>query len=279
VPDQPAPSNLAGFAAFITEREEIRLQKENLEPPPWTKDPILGRFRFCNVNRQHDPVTIAIQRHLAGLNNHPLLFNAVVARLYNNPHTLRALGHLPASEEFAVRLRQVADDRIAKGQKLFNPAYIVSTNGVAMEKTDYLIERVLMPLATENVRWLSHLSTCGGTMEYLRRFNGIGAFIANQVVTDLKYLALKGAPDWSTSCLAGPGTLRGLSRLAGRPVDQKINQTQALEELKDVRLRLARHPLAHYFKDLNNLSNCFCEWDKYERARLGQGKPKQRYEP
>ena len=28
-----------------------------------------------------------------------------------------------------------------------------------------------------------------------------------------------------------------------------------------------------------DIQNCLCEWDKYERARLGEGRPKQLFRP
>ena len=42
---------------FITEREAIRLKKEAGEPKPWTSDPILQQYRFCNVRRMDDKVS------------------------------------------------------------------------------------------------------------------------------------------------------------------------------------------------------------------------------
>mgnify|MGYP003335523726 CR=1 FL=1 len=60
-----------------------------------------------------------------------------------------------------------------------------------------------------------------------------------------------------------------------RDIHARIKPDQALEELKRVRQHLAsnlRHRLC-----LQDTQNVLCEFDKYERARLGQGRPKQRY--
>jgi 5-hmdU DNA kinase-like protein len=49
--------NLEEFSHFINERHAIKLRKESGAPRPWTRDPFLGEFRFCNVNREDDRVT------------------------------------------------------------------------------------------------------------------------------------------------------------------------------------------------------------------------------
>ena len=38
------------FCYWQTERESIRVKKEEYKsPPPWTDDPILQEFKFCQV--------------------------------------------------------------------------------------------------------------------------------------------------------------------------------------------------------------------------------------
>jgi hypothetical protein len=91
---------------------------------------------------------------------------------------------------------------------------------------------------------------------------------------------------------AGPGALRGLHRLAGREVrsgwrtKQGLGQQQALEELRALRDRLAQRwpggwPGGEYGLPLSlaDVQNCCCEFDKYERTRLGEGTPRQLFTP
>jgi alpha-glutamyl/putrescinyl thymine pyrophosphorylase clade 1 len=44
--------NIEPAIYFITEREQIRRRREAGEPKPWTTDPILRDFSFCNVQRE-----------------------------------------------------------------------------------------------------------------------------------------------------------------------------------------------------------------------------------
>jgi hypothetical protein len=51
--------------------------------------------------------------------------------------------------------------------------------------------------------------------EQLIKFDGLGSFIAAQVIADLKYIEpFKFAIDWWTFAASGPGSRRGLNRVA-----------------------------------------------------------------
>ena len=89
--------NIDHAVYWITEREAIRKRREAGEPAPWTTDPILAAYRFCNVWREDDAVT----RHIAWTWRDPysddphLWFAMTVARLINWPDTLDCAFELP----------------------------------------------------------------------------------------------------------------------------------------------------------------------------------------
>ena len=56
---QPEP-----FFAFARARHQIYLRRKNGQPPPWTDDPILQRYRFTNVFRELDATTVWFRQHL-----------------------------------------------------------------------------------------------------------------------------------------------------------------------------------------------------------------------
>lgn len=297
--DVPPPANIATrqrqmttttyplfkeFVAFIKAREQTRVNREN-GVWPWTTDPIISKYRFCNVNRQHDRQTIELQKWLFGCwdISQVVFFNAVVARLFNQAHTCRAIGWQdPTLNGWKNDVRDGVAVIRASARTPFNPAYIVSTNGRSMDKVEYLLEVVLGGVAE---RWATRpesLISCEAWANWYKQTDGLGDFMVNQIVTDLKYGPLADAADWSTFVLAGPGTKRGLNRVRGDGKDCPMKQTDALRHLTNIRQLLKGVLLGHvklsYFKDLNNLSNCFCEFDKYMRAASGEGTPKQKYE-
>jgi hypothetical protein len=59
--NMPAPTKTAmhteEFMKFIVEREAVRAAREYGKPWPWTADPILQQYKFCNVQREDDRVT------------------------------------------------------------------------------------------------------------------------------------------------------------------------------------------------------------------------------
>jgi len=87
--------NIEPAVYWITEREAIRKRRAAGQPAPWTSDPILNSFRFCNVRREDDAVT----RHIAQRWREPraddphLWFAMAVARFINLPDTLDELGY------------------------------------------------------------------------------------------------------------------------------------------------------------------------------------------
>ncbi len=81
---------------FINERISIWEQKTSGKAPPYTDDPILAQFRFCNIFRELDRQTIEIHTLLNPLRgDFPLwLLNMFYARMVARPETLRSVGLL-----------------------------------------------------------------------------------------------------------------------------------------------------------------------------------------
>ena len=269
------------FFAFIKERWSIYQARQLGQPRPWTKDPILQKFRFCNVHRECDSVTCWIADNWRGSHakDADLWFAMVVARLFNQPNTLKIIGwpvpFKPARIQNAVQKMQL------EGLRVFNAAYIVSTNGLAMDKCEYVVQRVLVPLWADRKvlrpRTDDTLRTFGAR---LQQYQGLGGFLAGQVTSDVKFVEpLKGATDWWMYATSGPGSRRGLNRVLERPVDAPWREEEWLAQLNLLQTKI--DPLARAAGipriSASDLQNCCCEADKWWRARLGQGRPKQLY--
>jgi hypothetical protein len=313
------PETAAPLFAWMAERHAIYLRKEALQERripklsdygngfwgagEWnlnrlTADPILHQFRFCNVYRELDRVTVWIRQHIREpFADHPdLWFMLAAARWINWPPTLEYLidnvqynGAWPTDERLFTLDYMVSSllEWRRRGNKVFTGAYLITNNGVKMPKEEYVVHRVLGPLWKErdNIRPLMDHG-----LESMQRFhvwlsggawNGFGSFMAGQVTTDLRHTRyLKSVSDRQTWAAIGPGSARGLNRLAGRPVDARIGQVQALAEMRAIQ-SFMYHWGAPWldFVELTDLQNCCCEYDKYERVRLGQGRPRALYVP
>lgn len=267
---------------FIVERHAIYERRLGGNAAPWTSDPILQQYRFCNVYRELDRVTqwIATRWRKPFHDFTDLWFALVVARFINHPPTLESLA-LPGRwnpKQFTQTLAAMK----AYGSKIFGSAYIISTNGIATNKVEYLVERVFNPLWDAR----ASLRPAKGMMlaEYqyqLMPFNGMGSFMVAQVIADLKYVKpLAQAPDWWTYASSGPGSRRGLNRVLGLDPHERWNELEWHLTLLDLGKRVAPLlPSRMAPLHAQDLQNCLCEFDKYERTRLGEGRPKQNFTP
>lgn len=112
------------LAYFIQERERIRKKKEAGEPAPWTDDPILQKYKFCNIWRQDDKTTKFIHKVLSGTLWRSAILFIVWARLINRQDTLELSlppvhGRMDEWEELLMR---------TQGNLTFSDAYIVLPN-------------------------------------------------------------------------------------------------------------------------------------------------------
>jgi hypothetical protein len=159
---------------------------------------------------------------------------------------------------------------------VFNPAYIVSTNGIKQDKLEYVVELVTR---VHNEVHLAGSETLSEAANMFQAVRGVGSFMAGQMVADLKQQpVLANAEDWWTWCTPGPGSQRGLNRVMGRPLKFKWPPQLFRETLVELGTELI--PIIQSLPkplDAQNLQNCLCEFDKWSRAKNGEGTPKQIY--
>lgn len=278
----------ADLCRFIVARDAVRVNKERGLAKPWTPDPILQSYRFCNVERERDTETKWIADNWRDTRTeHPdLWFAMMVARLFNWHETLEDIGFpTEFNAAYVKQMRRALAKRIAVGAKVWTGAYMVSTNGRAVDfKHDYVIECVLKPAwkVRSEIR-----PEPGDSLEVffgrLMTLEGMGSFMAGQVIADLKYAAdtpLFHASDWSTWATPGPGSRRGLNRVMGNELRAPWPKGTFLSTLQALRLEVLKAlPTMGFVRTLHaqDLQNCLCEFDKYERVRLGEGRPRARY--
>jgi hypothetical protein len=271
---------------WIKEREAIRILRATGAPPPWTDDPILREWSFCNVRRQHDRVSRWIMNNwvLPHDLDPDLWFAMVVARFVNWPDTLEELGYpVPYDPE---RFLAVMAARAARGATCFGPAYNISNGGKSTPKPQHLVQQVFAPLWSPLARNRLRPRDDDTLLTFygrLKQMPGFASFMAGQVVADLKWVfPLLGRKDWFSFVVPGNGSRRGLNRVLGRPVgapwqndDSWCAAFRQLHEAIEPELERIGFRGLH----AQDLQNCLCELDKFERVRLGEGKPKRRFKP
>ncbi len=279
------------FYSFMKKREMIRLNRERGFPWPWTDDPILQEYKFTNVKRAHDRTTKWFWEVLdlhADVHPHLILFNCALFRYFG---TIEFYDHIgfqwiwPKSR--ADGIKQAAKMRLAKGERVFTGAYVITNQGIKAPKQEVVVDCFLTPfwsecpslvkIASETKSW----RLVAKEMMKLKGFGGSG-FMTKEILQDALHTSVfsNGCDDLNTYCPIGPGALRGLSRVMGNdnPNDFKLNQVEALE----MTVYLFGHRPLFWPSDwveleLHDIQFQLCEFDKYERVRLGQGRPRSRY--
>jgi hypothetical protein len=257
------------LAYWINEREAIRTRKDAGVPAPWTNDPAMAKVRYCNVRREDDKVT----RYIRSVDTYSRpdvpVYAVVLARMLNRIPTLVAVEPLVRDGDLAGVKTKLKEMRGAG--PIWGNAYTISTCGKSMDKVDYVVDWVVAKVMDAELNPIGYPETRSLQWFYeeLMYIDGLGSFLAAQVVADLKNTPghpLHDAPDWWTWSAHGPGSLKGLSAYFGKTITPKYYQ-EAIELCYDeVRPLLANYvPVLH----MQDFQNCMCEFSKYARVKEG----------
>ena len=277
------------LVAFVNEREQIRINKERGFLQPYTLDPILGKYRFCNVRRRDDRVSRWLLKNYYRNVSGDVWFRALLARLINWPPTLLHLMDklvIPhRAEDFNSYLFIEAMKELeARKEKVYSSAYIVYPTMVkGNTKSVNLCEYIIKPTIdmASKMRGAVASGSVKHTTNQLAEAFGIQTFIAGQVSADLTYIRgqLDNAIDINSWAPMGPGSQRGLNRLYQRPINKVFTDKQFNSELVGVRELITRSNKTLQDLTLHDCQNIMCEFDKYQRVKTGEGKPRQNYKP
>lgn len=265
---------------WIREREAIRVKRERGIPRPWTDDPILLNYRFCNVRRMDDRVSKWLVSNFY-IKRHPLIVvNTALARFLNLETTLEYIGfqHRWNTGNIIKKLRKYRGPKSDPKRTVFNSAYVVRGND-GDDKIESVVRYYCEPL-TKNK--LKIRDTMEETILSLKEYHGFGLFMAGQVVADLRWTTLKGDrfTDRMTWAPKGPGSERGINRIKERDVGTRISQEQFTEELNELISDLSpRLPLIIKSRiEAHDYQNCLCEFDKFERILWEQGQMRKKFQ-
>lgn len=290
----------SAFFKYARERYSILLRKRGpsgRRGPGLTDDPILQRYRFCNIFREDDTTTAWIRQNVREPleTSHRLVEAMAICRWFNRISTLELLlGDLQPgapirrrsmfqhwnSREVRRRLREV--------HPLVSGAYIIKTPA-GMNKLDGLIwciEQFRAGRPRINNHLLFDEPTLESTTKLLTTFPYLGPFMSYEIVTDLRHtVLLRGARDIRTWANPGPGATRGAGRVErGDPGTYNRHSWVDAAAVQRIMARLLDKaddreywPREWPHWEMRDVEHTLCEFDKYERARLGQGRPKQLY--
>jgi hypothetical protein len=294
------------FFDFVKEREQVRLRKEADLPFPWTEDTILQTYKFTNVRRHHDTTSKELRNRFYTPNydgdRRTLLMNAATFRYFGTWEFAASLGWTnfeDMNDDHWEWVKELAELRLKERKRVFTGAYVITNQGISAPKQEVVVDYFLKGLQAtipEIMKVVQKTNRWEDVAEVMREVAGFGGsgFMTKEVLLDTTYTGfwetkpeyVKDGPfsfpsDWWSWTPIGPGARRGASRVcgddeakplkeskAGQIIDHLYFSQDSQEELQEIiDGQLAPHDIQFQL----------CEFDKYERVRLGQGKPRSRY--
>lgn len=297
-----APDNVQAFYKFITEREQIRLRKESGLPRPWTEDPILAQYKFTNVRRHNDWTSRQLRETYYTPNfdapREDILMNCALARYFGTFEFMDSVGWQTWKDFNFDMIERRARDRLFAKMKVFTGAYVITNQGMSLPKEEVVVRYFLSGLhaaVPDIVDIVQKTRNWQKTADRMRGINGFGGsgFMTKEVLLDTTYTSfwfgddhIYESPDfsypkdWDTWTPIGPGARRGILRILGYNIRKppKITEKMLLEYI--LKIRGWQTQLWGYGQlSPTDIQFQLCEFDKYERVRFGQGRPRNKYTP
>lgn len=265
---------------FAFERQNIFFNRLNVESEPFTKDPILQKYKFTNAYRACDRVSQYLIKEViyngnGDYSNNDVLLRVMLFKLFNKIETWKLLQHRFGDlvvENFQVReFKKLLDKEMNKGRVLYSNAYMMASGCKEFDVTRkhhahlMLLEKMLKDNLADKIASCKKMSEA---YSLLLDYPLIGRFLAYQYVTDLNYSTLTDFNEIEFT-VPGPGARDGIkkcfSKLGGLSETDIIKMMTDRQEYEFDRLglnfkKLDKRPLQYI-----DIQNVFCEVDKYCR--------------
>ncbi len=281
------------FLTYVQDRQNILLKRRAGEPFPWTTDSVLRNHSFCNIFREDDRTTIWFRENIRDpLKDDAKVFMATVAfRWFNRISTGELIKDILLEEGWN---RQRVLERLHGVAPLITGAYMIKSPPGRNKLTGLCacIENVAKDadMITDAIHIGLGIKPENVTLEALWRlllkYPYLGNFMSYEIVTDLRHTWMgRKAPDIMTWCSPGPGCARGMGRVVAK--DPKIfKYTSAIdrEVVNDLMYELLLYVNDHLPSgwerwEMREVEHTLCEYDKYRRGVLRQGRLKKLYRP
>lgn len=283
---------------FIQERMNIFWRRcEDCER--LTDDPILREYKFTNVYRACDRVSQylirnVIYKDLDKYSPEDVLFRILVFKVFNKIETWDYLSQLSDITIDSFNVGHISKE-LTKRQKdypIFSNAYMMAGSHARYKGISTKHQVWLQMIEDEFVKnkgfWkILQAKSMADVYNQLRDYPLIGDFLAYQYTIDFNYSPYLNF-DEDSFVKAGVGAVRGIRKCFkshGDNFEEAIFYTHDhFEELQERYGYTQFRPLPGRELKLIDLQNCFCETDKYLRAKMpelkvGNVRIKQHYKP
>jgi hypothetical protein len=268
---------------FAAERQAIFERRMAELPSPWTKDPILQSYKFCNVYRASDRISQYLIKDViynqSGANPDDRLFQIIAFRTFSESSTWEQfknfLGQNPTLDDLKRgSFVQAVEHAKKTNGKLYTNAFILCANNAYghcskhlnhielfkhMFLKDSLAEKLLKARSLQEIYHLLH------------KYPLMGDFMSYQITVDINYSNLINFSE-NSFVKTGPGSLRGIKKafveLGEYSPEEVITWTVENQKVEMERRGLEFHGLFGRPLHAIDCQGLFCELDKYCRVKL-----------
>jgi len=268
---------------YASQRQAMFERRVAGQPGPWTDDPILSTFKFCNVYRAADRVSQYMIRdvcyHEEDCTPQDRIFQIVAFRTFSKINTWRSvrtyLGRYPTLDDLADgRFTAALDAAAVANSGLYTGAFILCATDAYGQGRKHLNHVELwrhMFLAEDLADRILDAASLRQVYDLLHGYPLMGDFMSYQTAIDLNYSPLINFSE-NDFTQAGPGALRGIRKCFEdlgdySPTDvimwMREHQAEEMQRLGLPFQGLFGRPL--HAIDCQGL---FCETDKYCREAV-----------
>jgi len=269
---------------FVQERMNIFWNKY-AGTNPWTNDEILRVNKFTNVYRALDRVSQYLIKNVIyserSFSGEDVLFRILIFKIFNKPETWEfledSLGPI-STKNFDVKYVSKILTELRRQQPIFNNAYMMTGTHSLYNHLNTKHEKWLNMVVTEflnqsNFEKIIEAKSLNSLFEILRGCSFLGDFLAYQYAIDFNYSSIINF-DENSFVKAGIGAIRGIKKCF-YPLENKYTFEDVIKYTQDEFEYYQKKfgydnfkPLFDRVPTLIDLQNCFCETDKYLRAKI-----------
>jgi len=270
---------------FVQERMNIFWNKYDSNKEPWTNDLILKENKFTNVYRASDRISQyliknVIYDRLEGFDERDILFRILIFKIFNKIETWEYLeskiGSISIKNFDLQKVNSLLSERMSQ-TPIYNNAYMMTGTHSKYNHLTYKHEKWLQMVQDEIVKEktlekIVKVKSLEKVYQLLRERSFIGDFLAYQYTIDLNYSPVIDFSE-DTFVKAGIGSIRGIKKCF-----YPLGKSSFEDAIRYTHDNFEKYQQKYGFTEFKNLfgrlptlidiQNCFCETDKYLRAKM-----------
>jgi hypothetical protein len=263
---------------FAAERQSVFFRRLRGELQPWSDDPILQTFKFCNAFRASDRVSQFLIRDVIyqlDFTPEDTFLRIILFRLFSKNETWQLLeatfGQICANTFNPNAFGETLDHALARGETIYTNAFILCASNAYGYRRKHRNHLALVDamLVDGLSRKIANARSLEAVYRLLIAYPLIGPFMAYQLAIDINYSELTDF-DENNFTMPGPGAIRGIKKcfadISSCSMPAIIRWMVDRQEAEFERLGLSFQPLWGRRLHAIDCQNLFCEVDKYARV-------------